>query len=270
MDAENVSVAFSALGTVLSGAAAVAGALAVRWQTRFARGVALDTTRAQGTVQRAVHLDARRSEAWTAFLRAADAFTDAVRTLADIAAEQRADVLRARSEALTEACSPLRVLGPERVARHAESIRARCSQVERYAVQRAVVRRALRALEAGWCPGNAEHCRSDAHTCAWLAHDLLESWADREDDDRSADLDFLEYLIKESNTLPDPDLALVLSVARSPVCWELLIAGEWWWEPRTGIPQEREAFAAAVGEYWEQAAGRCSGAILLRGDRSGS
>jgi hypothetical protein len=175
-------------------------------------------------------------------------------TLAGVDPDSRAEVLRLRSDALTEACSVLNVLGPDRVVRHAEAIRERCSRMERYALKRAVVRSALLALEEGWCPGNAEHCRSDAHSCAWLAYELLEGWGDREEDERPDDLDFLEYLISESGALREPDLARLLTVARSPVCWELLTADERWLKPRTGFPEERKAFTAAVRDHLERPA----------------
>lgn len=238
--------AFSAAGVALSGSAAVAAVLVARWQTGFARRVALETTHAQRTAERELRREAQRSEAWTAFLCAADTFVGAVWTLADVAPEHRAEELRLRSEALTAACSALRMLGPEHVVRHAEAMRERCSRMERYAVRRAVVRSALQALYARWCPGNAEHCESDAHSCAWLAHEMLEGWGDREDDERPDDLGHLEFLIRESGALRDADLARLLALARSPVCWELLAAEPGWLRPRTGYDEARDAFTAAV------------------------
>lgn len=238
--------AFSAAGAALSGAAAVAAVLVARWQTRFARRVALETTHAQRAVERELRLEAQRSEAWTAFLCAADAFAGAVWTLADVAPEHRAEELRRRSEVLTTACSALPMHGPDRVVRQAEALRERCARMEQYAVRRAVVRSALQALLEKWCPGNAEHCESDAHSSAWLAHVLLEGWGDREDDERPDDLAHLEDLIRESGALADADLARLLAVARSPVCWELLAAEPRWLRPRTGYDEARDAFTAAV------------------------
>ncbi|HEY8980599.1 MAG TPA: hypothetical protein VIU15_13550 [Streptomyces sp.] len=69
---------------------------------------------------------------------------------------------------------------------------------------------------------NAEACQSDAHTCAWLAYEMLEGWRSRDDDRRPDDLEYLEYLIKETPALNDVDLARLLMVARNPVCWDLL------------------------------------------------
>jgi hypothetical protein len=259
VDAQNIGAAFSALGAVLSGVAAV---MVARWQTTFARRVALEATYAQGAVEWEMRLEVQRSEAWTALLRAADAFVDGVWTLGDIAPEFRVEVLRVRSEALTQACSGLRMLGPDRVVRHAEGMRERCSHMERYAVRRAVVRSALLVLQEGWCPGNAEYCQSDAHSCAWLAYELLEGWGDREEDQRPDDLDFLEYLIRETGALNDPDLTRLLSVARSPVCWELLIAEDRWLQPRTGFYAERDAFTTAVRDHLEESAGARSHAVV--------
>ncbi|MFC9909602.1 hypothetical protein [Streptomyces sp. NPDC059862] len=242
--------------------AAVAAVMVARWQTMFARRVALETTHAQRAVERELRLEVQRSEAWTALLRAADGFVDVVWTLGDVAAECRVEVLRAGSEALTEACSGLRMLGPDRVVRHAEGMRERCSHMERYAVRRAVVCSALPALEEGWCPGNAEYCRSDAHVCAWLAYELLEGWGDREEDQRPDDLDFLKYLIREAGALNDSDLTRLLAVARSPVCWELLAAEDRWLQPRTGFHQERDAFTTAVRDHLEGAAGVHSHSVV--------
>ncbi|MFD7064652.1 hypothetical protein [Streptomyces sp. NPDC059906] len=262
MDAQNIGAAFSALGAVLSGVAAVAAVMVARWQTTFARRVALEATYAQAAVERELRLEVQRGEAWTVFLRTADAFVDGVWRLGDIAPEFRVEVLRAKSEALAQACSGLRMLGPDRVVRYAEAMRERCSRMERYAVKRAVVRSALLALQEGWCPGDAECCQSDAHSSAWVAYELLEGWGDREEDQRPDELDFLEYLIREAGALNDPDLKRLLSVARSPVCWELLIAEDGWLQPRTGFYEERDAFTTAVRDHLEGSAGALSHAVV--------
>lgn len=269
--------AFTALGAVFSGVAALAAVMVARWQTTFGRGVALESVRSQAAVERELRLEAQRCEAWTVFLRASDAFADAVWRLGEVAPPSRAQELRARSEELTLACSGLRVLGPDGVVEHAEAVRERCSSMERYAVRRAVVRSALRALRKRWCPGNAEHCEDDAHICAWLAFDMLEGWGNRDEDDRLEDLDFLEYLIRESgvltgtgahpdgDTLTEDDLQRLLAVARTPVSWDLLAAEDHWLRPRTGFYEERGAFIASIRDFL--AGGGCEGNDG-RGDRA--
>lgn len=252
MEVQSIGVVFSTLGTVLSGAAAVAAVMVARWQIVFTRRVALEAASMQKAVERETRVEARRNEAWTALLRAADAFVDTVWALEHTAPEDRVGALRVKSEMLTEACAGLRVLGPDHVVRHAERMRELCSQMERYAVKRAVVRSAMVALEREWCPGNAEACQSDAHTCAWLAHGMLEGWGSRDGDQRPDDLEYLEYLIKETPALNDAELARLLVVARNPVCWDLLASEERWLRPRTGFYGAREAFTRAVCDHVDQ------------------
>ncbi|WP_405651934.1 hypothetical protein [Streptomyces sp. RK9] len=261
MGVQNVHTALTALGAAFSGVAALAAVMVARWQTVFGRRVALESVGSQAAVERELRLEAQRCEAWTVFLRASDAFADVVWRLGEIEARSRAEVLRSRSEALTEACAGLRVLGPECVVRHAEAVRERCARMERYAARRAVVRSALRALERRWCPGNAEWCEDDAHGCAFVAHDMLERWGDRDGDERPDDLDFLEYLIRgsgvladdgapvESGVLTEDDLRRLLAVAGNPVSWDHLAAEDRWLRPRTGFDEERGAFVAAVRDF---------------------
>ncbi|MFD0417411.1 hypothetical protein [Streptomyces sp. NPDC127108] len=261
MGVQDVHTALTALGAAFSGVAALAAVVVARWQPVFGRRVALESMGSQAAVERELRLEAQRCEAWTVFLRASDAFADAVWRLGEIDARSRTETLRSRSEALTEACSGLRVLGPECVVRHAEAVRERCARMERYAARRAVVRSALRALERRWCPGNAEWCEDDAHGCAFVAHDLLEGWGERDEDDRPDDLDFLEYLIRESGVLADDgapvesgvltedDLRLLLAVAGDPVSWNYLVAEDRWLRPRTGFDEERDAFIASARAF---------------------
>ncbi|GGS14128.1 hypothetical protein GCM10010252_61950 [Streptomyces aureoverticillatus] len=258
---QDVHTACTALGAVFSGVAALAAVVVARRQTTFGRLVALESVRSQAAVERELRLEAQRCEAWTAFLRASDAFADAVWRLGEVEPQSRAEALRARSETLTQACSGLRVLGPDGVVQHAEAVRERCSRMERYAVRRAVVRSALHALMRRWCPGNAEHCEDDAHICAWLAYEMLEGWGDRDEDDRPDDLDFLEYLIRESgvltgngaptdsDALTEEDLQRLLAVARTPVSWNLLSAEDHWVRPRTGFYEERGAFITSIRDF---------------------
>ncbi|GHC80581.1 hypothetical protein GCM10010349_63130 [Streptomyces flavofungini] len=253
--------ALTALGAVFSGVAALAAVVVARWQPEFGRRVALESLGSHAAVERELRLEAQRCEAWTAFLRTSDAFADVVWRLGELDARSRPEALRTRSEALTQACSGLRVLGPECVVRHAEAVRERCARMERYAARRAVVRSALRALECRWCPGNAEWCEDDAHGCAFVAHDMLEGWGERDEDERPEDLDFLEYLIRQSGVLADDgapaesgvltedDLRRLLAVAGNPVSWNYLAAEDRWLRPRTGFDEERGAFIDSVRAF---------------------
>ncbi|MFD5702751.1 hypothetical protein [Streptomyces lasiicapitis] len=261
MGVQDVHTAFTALGAVFSGVAALAAVMVARWQTTFGRLVAQESVRTQAAVERELRIEAQRCEAWTAFLRASDAFADAVWRLGEMEPRSRAETLRARSEALTESCSGLRVLGPDEVVQHADAVRERCARMERYALRRAEVRHALLALRRGWCPGNAEYCEDDAHNRAWVAHEMLEGWGDRDEDDRPDDLDFLEYLIRgsgvltgngaptASDTLTEDDLHRLLAVARTPVSWDLLAAEDRWLRPRTGFYEERGAFISSIRDF---------------------
>ncbi len=264
--------AFTALGAVFSGVAALAAVMVARWQTTFGRRLALESMSTQAAVERGLRLETERCEAWRAFLRASDAFDDAVWRLRELDPPSRTEELRARGEALTEACSELCVLGPDTVVRHAELLGERCGRMERYAVRRAVVRSALVALERRWCPGNAERCEercggSDAHSCAWLAYVMLEGWGDRDDDERPDDLDYLEYLIRESGVLAgvgtpaesgvltEEDLRQLLAVASNPVSWNLLSAEDRWLRPRTGYDEGRGAFISSVRAFLDATGG---------------
>ncbi|MBJ3809760.1 hypothetical protein [Streptomyces flavofungini] len=261
MGVQNVHTALTALGAVFSGVAALAAVVVARWQPEFGRRVALESLGSHAAVERELRLEAQRCEAWTAFLRTSDAFADVVWRLGELDARSRPEALRTRSEALTQACSGLRVLGPECVVRHAEAVRERCARMERYAARRAVVRSALRALECRWCPGNAEWCEDDAHGCAFVAHDMLEGWGERDEDERPEDLDFLEYLIRQSGVLADDgapaesgvltedDLRRLLAVAGNPVSWNYLAAEDRWLRPRTGFDEERGAFIDSVRAF---------------------
>ncbi|MER5569502.1 hypothetical protein ABT083_25290 [Streptomyces goshikiensis] len=276
MDVQDVNTAVTALGAAFSGVAALAGVAVARWQPVFGRRLALESMNTQAAVERKLRLEAQRCEEWTAFLGAADAFVDAVWRLGDVDPGARAEELRAKRQPLMEACSGLRVLGPDVVARHAEAVVERCAGMERYAVRRAVVHSALDALERRWCPGNAERCEercgdSDAHRCAWLAHEMLESWGDRDEDDRPDDLDYLEYLIRESGVLAgdgaaaesgvltEDELRQLLAIARNPVSWKLLTAQDRWWRPRTGFDQSRDAFVGSVRDFLTETGGEATG-----------
>ncbi|MBC2878094.1 MULTISPECIES: hypothetical protein [Streptomyces] len=258
--------AVTALGAVFSGVAALAAVMVARWQATFGRRLALESMSAQAAVERRLRLDAERCEAWKAFLRASDAFADTVWRLKEFDPRSRAEELRTKSQELTQACSGLRVLGPDAVVRHAEELRERCGHMERYAVRRAVVRSALDALKRRWCPGNAERCEercggNDAHGCAWLAHEMLEGWGDRDEDDRPDDLDHLEYLVRESgvladdgapaegDTLTEEDLQQLLAITRNPASWGLLSAEDRWFRPRTGYDEGRSALVSSVHTF---------------------
>ncbi|MGV2916246.1 hypothetical protein [Streptomyces alfalfae] len=276
MDGQDVQTAFTTLGAVFSGVAALAAVMVARWQTMFGRRLALESMSTQAAAERRLRLETERCAAWRAFLRTSEAFADAVWRLKELDPLSRGDELRTKSEALTEACSGLRVLGPDAVVRHAEALRDRCWRMERYAVRRAVVRSALEALERRWCPGNAERCEercegSDAHSCAWLAYEMLEGWGDRDDDDRPDDLGFLEYLVRESGVLAvagapaeggvqtEDDLRRLLVVARNPVSWRLLSAEDRWFRPRTSYEEGRSAFVSSVRAFLDETGGATTG-----------
>ncbi|MFE1828770.1 hypothetical protein [Streptomyces yangpuensis] len=276
MGIQDANTVVTALGAAFSGVAALAAVAVARWQTVFGRRLALESMNMQATVERKLRLEAQRCEAWTAFLGAADAFVDAMWRLGDVDPGFRAQELRSKRQLLVEACSGLRVLGPDAVVRHAERVVERCTRMERYAVGRAVVQSALNALERQWCPGNAERCEercgdSDAHSCAWVAHVMLEGWGDRDEDDRPDDLDHLEYLIRESGVLADDsaatetgvltedDLRRLLAIARNPVSWNLLTAQDRWWRPRTGYDETRDAFVGSVRDFLGETGGAAAG-----------
>ncbi|MGP4112254.1 hypothetical protein ACTWP5_15235 [Streptomyces sp. 4N509B] len=130
----------------------------------------------------------------------------------------------------------------------ARRLRARCSQLERCALRRAVLRSALASLEKGWCPGNAEHCDHPAHDAAWVAWDHLTRWdaieEEREHEERGAyeERELLEFCLRESGRIPEAEIRRILDTTMNTAGWSDLVGG-WIRDPLV------ERYDAARADY---------------------
>ncbi|MFB7609875.1 hypothetical protein [Streptomyces gardneri] len=161
-----------------------------------------------------------------AFLRASDALARTVEQLPGVVPEERHAQLAAHGMAVETALGPLELLAPPELLCHARALREYCRTLESLALDRAVLRSAVQALEAGWCPLNAEICDNDHHSAAFVAWQLLVEWRDREDEERWADRGLLEYCLEESQCMTESEIAGVLAVVdRAPAAWSRMIGG---------------------------------------------
>ncbi|MEU0402498.1 hypothetical protein ABZ318_20100 [Streptomyces sp. NPDC006197] len=185
---------------------------------------------AAARVQTRGELELRRqaalAETSAAFLRASDALARTVQQLPDLAPEERQDRIATHGMAVETALGPLELLGPPELLRHAKALRDFCRTLENLALDRAVLRSAIRALESGWCPFNAEICDNDHHGAAFVAWEFLLEWPGREDEERWRDRGLLEYCLHESQCMTESDVVRVLAVVdRVPAAWSRMIGG---------------------------------------------
>ncbi|MGA4843634.1 hypothetical protein [Streptomyces sp. G45] len=182
----------------------------------------------QGEGERERWHRAQLHDAATVFLRAVDAFVRTVRALPGVAHDRRQALLDEHARAVDDAFAAVELTAPARLLPLAEQVRARCRALERRALDRAVLRCALAALEEGWCQGDdsPETCTDERHGSAWVAWDLLSTWADRTDEERRADRDLLDFCLRDSGALSDEQADLALALAdRCPTGWDRLVGG---------------------------------------------
>ncbi|MFC9595699.1 hypothetical protein ACFTUC_38610 [Streptomyces sp. NPDC056944] len=161
-----------------------------------------------------------------AFLRASDALARTVERLPGVVPEERSAQLAARGMAVETALGPLELLAPPELLRHAKALREYCRTLENLALDRAVLRSAVQALEAGWCQFNAETCDHDHHSAAFVAWQFLMEWPGREDEERWADRGLLEYCLQESQCMSEGEIVSVLAVVdRVPGAWSRMLGG---------------------------------------------
>ncbi|WP_030835926.1 hypothetical protein [Streptomyces sp. NRRL S-475] len=128
-------------------------------------------------------------------------------------------------------------------------------ELEKLAVRRAVLRSAVSALEDHWCPRDAEICEDPHHGSAFVAWDLLARWGSLEDEDRWAQLDFLQFVLQESHALTMKQIDQVLDVANSVVCWDLMMGG-WLRDPLL------ERFQTVRDEFADAACGSLGSPVI--------
>ncbi|MCY0931776.1 hypothetical protein OTB20_37465 [Streptomyces sp. H27-H1] len=216
---------------------------------------AVQAARLQGRAGREHALESDRRVACTEFLRAADLLVRTVRELPASPREVRKEALDRRVTAVIEARAGIAVLGLADVSSRAQDVLEQCLRLERLALRRAVLRSAIGALERHWCPRNPEVCEDPHHRAAFVAWDLLGGWGRLEDEDRWEELDFLEWVLKESHALTADEVAQVLEVADSVVHWDELMGG-WIRDPLLERFQAvRDEFATAARGSLMTAAG---------------
>ncbi|WP_405419115.1 hypothetical protein [Streptomyces erythrochromogenes] len=160
------------------------------------------------------------------FLRAADALARTVQQLPCLAPEERDTQLAAHGMTVETAFGPLELLAPTELLCHAKALQEYCRTLENLALDRAVLRSAVSALEAGWCPFNAEACDHDHHGAAFVAWEFLMKWNGLEDEERWEERGLLEFCLQESRRMDESDTARVLAVAdRVPAAWSQMIGG---------------------------------------------
>ncbi len=166
------------------------------------------------------------ADASAAFLRAADALARTVQHLPGVEPEERHAQLAAHDMAVATALGPLELLAPPGLLHHSKALLKYCQTLEKLALDRAVLRSAVQALESGWCHLNPEACDHDHHSSAFVAWQFLVDWASLEDDERWRDRDLLEFCLQESQCMAEGETSRLLSVAdRVPAAWSQMIGG---------------------------------------------
>ncbi|NEE21588.1 hypothetical protein G3M58_85890 [Streptomyces sp. SID7499] len=170
-------------------------------------------------------LEGERRAVYQDFLRATDIFTRTFAALPDIPHALRKDLLDQVATAVVEARAGVAVLGSSTAISAAAELAGLCSQLERLALRRAVVRSAISVLETNWCPRNAEWCQDSHHIAAHVAWGLLVDWGHLEEEDRWEKLDLLESALQDSHALPAEQMEQVLDVVNNVSCWSEMVGG---------------------------------------------
>ncbi|MGW3563340.1 hypothetical protein ACWDSL_05470 [Streptomyces sp. NPDC000941] len=159
-------------------------------------------------------------------LRATDALVRTVKRLPNLGHGEREASLAEHAMLVERAYVPLELLAPPDLLSLAKDLRSYCRLLERLALDRAVLRSTINALEAGWCQGNPETCDDHHHNAAYVAWQLLVDWDSKDDEERWRDRDLLEFCLRDTVTVSDEQVAQTLALAdRCPAAWPQLIGG---------------------------------------------
>ncbi len=228
------------LGAVAALLSIPVGLITVWWNARSADGGTRATliagiTQADASVVAAQVQGLREFESWqqatladasAGFLRSADAFVRTVRMLPEFDNDQRASRLDIHGVEVETAFSSLDLLAPPDLRRSAEEVLSYCKSLERKALDRAVLRSAIKALEDGWCYGNPETCNHPHHGSAWVAWELLMDWPRKDEEAREEDRGLLEYCLEDSCCFSEQEARRVLALAdRNPGSWTQMLGG---------------------------------------------
>ncbi|MCX5094115.1 hypothetical protein OOK36_35690 [Streptomyces sp. NBC_00365] len=186
---------------------------------------AVKAARLQERAGREHTLESERRAVYQDFLRATDIFARTFAELPDVPYPLRKNLLDQRATAVVEARAGVAVLGSPTAVAAAEELVGLCSQLEKLALRRAVVRSAISALEANWCPRHAEWCQDPHHIAAHVAWGLLVDWGHLEDEDRWEKLDFLEFVLQDSHALEAEQIEQIRDVANNVACWSDMVGG---------------------------------------------
>ncbi|MFB6806379.1 hypothetical protein [Streptomyces sp. NPDC056387] len=180
--------------------AADAAIAAGRRQADASLEVAHVQGRTEGLTWHRTRIDAAAAE----FLRASDALIRTVKQLPGVAHEERHPLLFEHANAVGGAYPALELIAPVDLLASARALRMQCLRLERLALDRAVLRAALAALEAERSPGSAEVERCPA---AWA--ELVGGWVrdplmERAESAREAFVAAVRAAIPESTTPTSP------------------------------------------------------------------
>lgn len=216
------------------------GFVAAWWTRRSgerAADAALSAGRSQaGAALAAVHVQVRSEQEFRRqgvlakasfdFLRAADALVATVRRLPSVDIDQRGAQLTEHGTAMESAFGALEVLASPELSSPAARLLDRCRSLERLALDRAVLRPAVEALECGWCDDETEDCDHPQHNAAWVAWCLLQDWPDKRYEERCGERDLLEFCLLESECLSGDEVVRILALAdRCPASWSAMAGG---------------------------------------------
>ncbi|MEV6209595.1 hypothetical protein [Kitasatospora sp. NPDC051914] len=187
---------------------------------------AITTARVQHQSEHEARQQTALADASSAFLRAADALAATVQRLPDVDHNQRDTQLASTGMTVETTFGPLELLAPPNLLPCAKALLDYCRSLEKLALDRAVLRSAVKALESGWCYLDAESCDHPHHSSAYLAWEFLVDWNGKEEEERWRDRDLLEFCLQDSRCLSDGETARVLALAdRLPGSWSQMIGG---------------------------------------------
>jgi hypothetical protein len=189
--------------------------------------------RVQGRTEHERRQHSTIGDASAELLRATDALIRTVKRLPSLDHGEREDLLAEDAKSVERAYVPLELIALPDLLSTAKDLFSYCRHLERLALDRAVLRSTIAALEAGWCP-DAETCDRSHHNAAFVAWDLLVSWASMDDEEKQRGRDLLEFCLRERVTISDEQAAQTLALAdRCPAAWPQLIGG-WIGDPLLG------------------------------------
>ncbi|GGK29416.1 hypothetical protein GCM10011583_71710 [Streptomyces camponoticapitis] len=210
-----------------------------------------DTAISAVQAQSLLHQDQQRhialGTACMEFLNASRTLVSAVKRLPSLDHDERQALMAKHAISMEIPYASLEFLAPPDVLTAAERLLSQCRLLERCALDRAVLRATISALEAGWCPGDPENCTDDRHNSAYVAWEFLVGWARKDEEGSRHDRDLLDYCLRDSATFTEMQVARALSLAdRCPAMWDRLIGG-WVRDPlMEGLESHHTDFVTAA------------------------